>query len=240
MTQRRATAPGADLATGSRRIIIRAMAARYPIPAARHQTVSVVLRSRFIAVADLAPDLATARALLQEMRAAHPAATHHVHAFRVGHGASLTEGMGDDGEPPGTAGRPTMAVLTGSGLGDVCLVTVRYFGGAKLGTGGLVRAYTQAAQTVLAELPRGWHEEKRRLSLLLSYSTYEPVRRLMDTMGAELLSEDFGAQVTVEMQTAADRADALADALREATAGQARITVHGGVTGAPSAAGRHR
>lgn len=68
-----------------------AMSLRYPIPAARHQTETVVLRSRFITVADLAPDLATARALLQELRATHPAASHHVHAFRVGHGSSLTE-----------------------------------------------------------------------------------------------------------------------------------------------------
>lgn len=207
-----------------RRIIIGAMTARYPIPATRKQVETVVLRSRFLAVVDLAPDVATARALLQGLRAAHPAASHHVHAFRVGHGASLTEGMSDDGEPPGTAGRPTMAVLAGSGLGDICLVTVRYFGGTKLGTGGLVRAYTQAAQAVLEGLPRRWQEEKRRLSVLMTYSAYEPVRRLLDHHGAEVLAEDFGAGVTVELRTAADRAAELADALREATSGQARIT----------------
>lgn len=217
-------AKGAALAPRWRRIIIGAMSVRYPIPAARQQTETVVLRSRFLTVVDLAPDMATARALLQDLRAAHPAASHHVHAFRVGHGASLTEGMSDDGEPPGTAGRPTMAVLAGSGLGDVCLVTVRYFGGTKLGTGGLVRAYTQAAQAVLEGLPRAWHEEKRRLSVLMAYSAYEPVRRLLDIHGAEVLAEDFGAGVTVELRTAADRAAFLADALREATSGQARIT----------------
>lgn len=200
------------------------MAIRYPIPAARHQAETVVLRSRFIAVADLADDVAGARALLQELRAAHPAASHHVHAFRVGFGASLTEGLSDDGEPPGTAGRPTMAVLAGSGLGDVCLVTVRYFGGAKLGTGGLVRAYTQAAQAVLEGLPRTWHEEKRVLRVRLGYHAYEPLRRLLDAQGARVLDEAFGADVTVELEVATDRAAALADAVREATAGQAQIT----------------
>jgi len=200
------------------------MATRYPVPAARHQVETVVLRSRFIAVADLAADVAAARALLQELRAAHPVASHHVHAFRVGFGASLTEGQSDDGEPPGTAGRPTMAVLAGSGLGDVCLVTVRYFGGAKLGTGGLVRAYTQAAQAVLEGLPRAWHEERRRLRVRLGYHAYESLRRLLDARGGEVLAEAFGADVTVDLELAADRAADLADAVREATAGQAQVT----------------
>src|ERR671921_1142335 len=88
------------------------------------------------------------------IRAEMPDAAHHVYAYIVGHGATTTLGMSDDGEPSGTAGRPVMAVLKGSGLGDVALVITRYFGGTLLGTGGLVRAYGDAAKAVLAILPR--------------------------------------------------------------------------------------
>src|SRR4029078_4802467 len=105
--------------------------------------------------------------------------THHVYAYLIGHGATTTLGMSDDGEPPGTAGRPAMAVLKGSGLGDVALVITRYFGGTLLGTGGLVRAYGDAAKAVLALLPREEKIDRRELSITLPYTAYEPTRRLI-------------------------------------------------------------
>lgn len=198
------------------------MTDRYPIPAARHLAETEVQRSRFIAVAAPAAEVAEARALLQELRAAHPGASHHVHAFRVGFGASLTEGMSDDGEPPGTAGRPTLAVLAGSGLGDVALVTVRYFGGSKLGTGGLVRAYTQAAQAVLEGLPRAWRERRLQLLLRLAYPSYEPLRRLLDQAGAAVLEQDFGAEVALLVELPEAGVTGLLAAFEELTAGRGR------------------
>jgi putative IMPACT (imprinted ancient) family translation regulator len=78
-----------------------------------------------------------------------PNASHHVYAFRVGHGNSIIEGMSDDGEPTGTAGPPVLAVLRGTQIGDIIVIVTRYFGGTKLGTGGLVRAYPEAAQIAL-------------------------------------------------------------------------------------------
>lgn len=198
------------------------MADRYPIPAARHEVAIEVQRSRFIAVADRAAEVAEARALLHELRAAHPSASHHVHAFRVGFGASLTEGMSDDGEPPGTAGRPSLAVLAGSGLGDVCLVTVRYFGGTKLGTGGLVRAYTQAAQAVLEGLPRAWRERLARLRLTLAYPAYEPLRRLLDPAGAQVVDQAFGTEVALCVELPAAGVPGLVAAFEELTAGRGR------------------
>ena len=86
--------------------------------------------------------------------------------------------MSDDGEPPGTAGRPALAVLRGSGLGDIALVVTRYFGGTLLGTGGLVRAYGDAAKAVLAIAAREEKIERRALRVLLPYSAYEQARRL--------------------------------------------------------------
>ena len=112
------------------------MSARYPIPARRHRSEVMILRSRFIATAEHTPTVVEAKAFLNEQRNEFPDANHHVHAFVVGYGASVTLGTSDDGEPTGTAGRPTLTVLENAGLGDVCVVTTRYFGGTKLGTGG--------------------------------------------------------------------------------------------------------
>ncbi len=106
--------------------------------------------SRFIAHLAPAASVEEAKAFIDQIRAEYADATHNVPAYVIGYGASVTAHCNDDGEPAGTAGRPILAVLQGSGLGDVVLVVTRYFGGTKLGTGGLVRAYTEAAQAVLA------------------------------------------------------------------------------------------
>lgn len=199
------------------------MTTRYPIPATRHRSELVERRSRFIATADYAPSVEEARAFIDEMRREFPDATHHVYAFAVGFGSSVTHGMSDDGEPSGTAGRPTLAVVRGSGLGDVCVVTTRYFGGTKLGTGGLVRAYTTAAQLVLEDLPTAVREEKRTVVFTVPYARYEVVSRLVAAHGGEVVRSDFSTDVTVEATFAVDQLEGFAADLAEATSGQAEI-----------------
>ena len=81
-------------------------------------------------------------------------ASHNVPAYIIGGGNTVTEFCSDDGEPNGTSGKPALAVLRGSGLGDVAVVVTRYFGGTLLGTGGLVKAYTEATQLVVQAVPR--------------------------------------------------------------------------------------
>jgi uncharacterized YigZ family protein len=154
-------------------------------------------------------------------------ASHHVYAYIVGHGATTTLGMSDDGEPPGTAARPAMAVLRGSGLGDVALVVTRYFGGTLLGTGGLVHAYGDAARAVLATLPREEKVERRELLLALRYASYETARRLVAAQDGSIVEEDFAADVTLRVLLPAARVEAFAAALGEATAGQAQIVDSG-------------
>src|SRR4051812_28537673 len=99
------------------------------VPAGRASVEIRVSNSRFVAQAAPTATVAEARAFIAEVRAAMPDATHHVYAYRIGHGATTTEGQSDAGEPPGTAGRPVLAVLRGSELGDVSVVVTRYFGG---------------------------------------------------------------------------------------------------------------
>ena len=164
--------------------------------------------------------------MIARVRAAFSDATHHVFAYVVGHGATEIWGISDDGEPAGTAGRPALAVLRGSGLGDVCVVVTRYFGGTLLGTGGLVRAYGDAVRAVLAELPRREKVALCTITLTMPYTLFEPLRLLATAQGATVEEQDFGVDVTLRLRVAADRSDGLAAAVAEQSAG--RVTVHKG------------
>jgi uncharacterized YigZ family protein len=182
-----------------------------------------VVNSRFIA--DIAPTASVeqARACIARVRAEMPDANHHVYAYIIGHGSTTNQGMSDDGEPPGTAGRPVMAVLKGSRLGDVTLVVTRYFGGTLLGTGGLVRAYGDAAKAVLAAVPRTEKIERRDLELTLPYTAYEPARRLVAAYAGEILAEDFAADVTLRVHLPVAEVEPFTRALGELTAGRAQV-----------------
>ena len=114
-----------------------------------------VKRSRFITLIRRVSSEDEARAFIQATRAEYPDARHHCSAFIYAvEGANPVERSSDDGEPSGTAGQPMLDVLRGSGMLDIAAVVVRYFGGVKLGTGGLVRAYSEAVSLVLPEVPR--------------------------------------------------------------------------------------
>ncbi len=206
MTQPDKTAPAAKL-----------------IPAGPARTEIRASNSRFIASAAPSATVEAARAFIAGIRAEMPEASHHVYAYIIGHGATTTLSMTDDGEPPGTAGRPAMAVLKGSGLGDVVLVITRYFGGTLLGTGGLVRAYGDAAKAVLAILPRAEKIDRRALSVTLPYAAYEPARRLIAAHAGSILDENFAADVSLRVSLPLAEVAAFVAELAEATAGQAQI-----------------
>jgi len=193
---------------------------RHPlIPAAPAQTEIRVVNSRFIANAGPADSVEAARAFIAAVRAAQPGASHHVYAYVIGHGATTTLGMSDDGEPSGTAGRPILAILKGSGLGDVVLVVTRYFGGTLLGTGGLVHAYGDAAREVLAILPRTEKIERRTLLVALSYALYESARRLAIAHDAKIDDEIFASDITLTVTIPLVHLAAFRVALVEVTAG---------------------
>ncbi len=196
---------------------------RYPIPAATTRVEIVVVNSRFIATIGEVRTVEEAKAFIERVRAEFPDATHNVSAFRVGYGASVIEGMSDDGEPAGTAGRPALAVLRGADLGDVGLVITRYFGGTKLGTGGLVRAYTSAAQEALAALPRAERVERRTGLVSLPYSLYQPVRHVVEAHAGEIVARDFAGEVTLTVVFAADECAGFEAALAELSAGRLAV-----------------
>lgn len=192
----------------------------YRIPSARHRIEIEVIRSRFIATAGRAPTADAAKAFLAEIRAEMPDANHHVYAFRAGYGNSVTEGMSDDGEPSGTSGPPVMAVVRGANIGDIIVVVTRYFGGTKLGTGGLVRAYSDAAREVLRDLPTELKIEKVLLGIELPYPLYEQARRLIEAHSGVIEDTTFTEDVTILARFPVGAVAGFTPALQDLSAGR--------------------
>lgn len=191
----------------------------YLLPAGPARTEIRVVNSRFIASAGPARTVEEARAFIEAARAEFADATHNVPGFVIGYPPSVITHCSDDGEPSGTAGRPVLAVLQGSGLGDVVVVITRYFGGTKLGTGGLVRAYTEATQEVLRVLPRAHRILTHSVMLAIPYSYLERVRLLAPAHQGLILDEDFGADVTLSLRFPIEALEGFQTALGELTRG---------------------
>mgnify|MGYP006290012011 CR=1 FL=1 len=198
---------------------------RYRIPARQARIEMRVVNSRFIATAAPAFTVDAAKAFIERVRAEFADASHNVPAFVVGHGARVIAHCSDDSEPSGTAGRPALAVLKGSGLGDTAVVVTRYFGGTKLGTGGLVRAYSDAVREVLAVLPLAEKVATHTVLMAVPYSLFEQVRLLIEDKGGETLDEAFAADVTITARFAVERFPAFQAALQELSAGQIEALV---------------
>jgi uncharacterized YigZ family protein len=178
-----------------------------------------VLNSRFIATVDRADSVETAKQIIADIRGEMPDATHHVYAFRIGSGNKITEGVSNAGEPSGTAGLPVMSVLRGSKLGDAVLVITRYFGGTKLGKGGLIHAYTEAAQTCLATLATVSKVPRVTIGIDVNYSLYEAIRRLIVQYDGMVSEEVFLSSVSIIAQMATGSVDPFTTALCEITNG---------------------
>jgi len=153
------------------------------------------------------------------MKAEFADASHNVPAYLIGHGNSVVAHCHDDGEPAGTAGKPALAVLRGSGLGDVAVVVTRYFGGTKLGTGGLVRAYGDAVRAVLENTPRAAKVATHSVIIALPYPLYEQARRLVESHHGQSLDEDFGADVMLTARFIVEDLPPFQDDLRELSNG---------------------
>jgi uncharacterized YigZ family protein len=193
---------------------------QYPVPARTARVENVVINSRFIATVGRADTVGQAKAFIQAARDEMPDASHHVYAFKVGYGGSITEGMSDDGEPSGTSGPPVLAVLRGADVGNVVIVVTRYFGGTKLGTGGLVRAYSGAAKDALAALPIEMKIEKCYVGITAAYTFYERLKISLADHHAEIDGEEFDAEVTIYAYLPVHQLESLASAVQNLTAGQ--------------------
>jgi uncharacterized YigZ family protein len=172
--------------------------------------------SRFLAVIGPAADEAAAKVGLAAVARRYPDATHHCWAWRIG--APPRERSSDAGEPAGTAGVPILQVLRGvgpSGLSDVLAVVVRWFGGTKLGKGGLARAYSAATREALQRLAVATRTPAVRLALRVPYERVGAVKRLIHPPEVELEAEEYGLEARLVLSVHEEREAALREALAD-------------------------
>jgi uncharacterized YigZ family protein len=189
------------------------------IPAEEIRREHIVVNSRFIATLAPVANTEEARAFIARIRVEFADATHNVPAYIIGGGNNVTDYCSDDGEPSGTAGRPALAVLRGSGLGDVAVVVTRYFGGTLLGKGGLVRAYTESTQMVVSAVQRARRQQVHVTMLALPYNLLERVRILVQKYQGDILDESFAADITMTLRLPVENTDQFQADLSELSAG---------------------
>lgn len=169
-----------------------------------------IRKSRFLAYAAPAATREEALAAVDAMRHRYPDASHHCYAYQLGGGGQASAGMSDDGEPSGTAGKPILNGIQHKGIGDVVVVVSRYFGGVRLGAGGLVRAYAAATEAALAALPLRVAEHRVRQPLRMDFAHEQPLRHWAAQHEATLEDVAYGEGVFVTLLLSASHLDALA------------------------------
>ena len=183
----------------------------------------VIKKSRFIATVCEVKTEAEAAAFIESVRKHYWDARHNCSAFQIGAGGQIQRSS-DDGEPSGTAGRPILEVLKKRDLTNTAVVVTRYFGGIKLGTGGLVRAYQGMVKLGLETLPTREHMIPARVEVVLDYPHITVFRRLLPDYRATVASENFGVDATYELLLPDQNIPALETALTELTNGAVLIT----------------
>lgn len=180
-------------------------------------------KSRFIAHVAAAGTEEEALAFIESKKKQFWDARHNCYAYILGEQAQIMR-FSDDGEPTGTAGRPILEVLMGSGIRNLVVVVTRYFGGTLLGTGGLVRAYTKAAQAGIAASDVREMRYGYELTIVTDYNGIGKVQYLLGQRGISTENADYTEQVSVWVKVPYEEKDAVIDEITEATAGKAEIT----------------
>jgi len=179
--------------------------------------------SRFIGEAHLVETLEAAQQLLEEIRRREYDATHHCYAYRVGTSPDPESKYSDDGEPSGTAGRPIMDAVLGRELTNILVVVTRYYGGIKLGTGGLVRAYAEAAAAALDEASKKECYLTDRLNLTIEFPLYDRVMRLVTKYSVIQHEAEFGERVSLVLEVRRSFKGKFIDELVQLSSGKAVI-----------------
>lgn len=183
----------------------------YQRPAGVFEHEYQVKKSRFIARVVPVTSREDVNTAVRGARDDYPDARHHCWAYLLGKPAdAASAGMNDDGEPAGTAGKPILNVLQYGHLGDVLVIVIRYFGGIKLGAGGLVRAYGSATQMALERAPAETRRELQQFTASGDFSVEQPLRHWLAGVDGQLLLVEYGEQVEISLAVPAAKADKLA------------------------------
>jgi uncharacterized YigZ family protein len=204
------------------------MSARYHIPdlapGQTHNAQLLVRRSRFLAAIAHCASVEDARTFTQIQRQKYADATHNCWAFCAGPpGDTARIACNDGGEPHGTAGRPMLTVLLHSGVGELACVATRYFGGVKLGTAGLMRAYQDSARAALSALPLRLRVETASLLVTVNYQYIDALRRILPACEARISRETFAETACFHITIPREHLEAFRLLLNEQSAGSARI-----------------
>jgi len=182
------------------------MSKDYPIPAGFLERETEIKKSRFIARVAPVSSRDEVKAWLEQARNDHPDARHICWAYQIGRpGAAAEAAMNDDGEPSGTAGKPILSVIQHKDLGDVLVMVIRYFGGIKLGAGGLVRAYAGATEAVLSGVERVIQQPMSQVTVTMTFADEQPLRHWCDQNGAEIGNVGYSAGVTADVSLVEER-----------------------------------
>lgn len=176
--------------------------------------------SKFIGQTYLVESTESIQSILVEIKKKEYNAKHNCYAYIIGHGNQQTFKYSDDGEPSGTAGKPIFDILEGNNLTNILLVVTRYFGGTKLGTGGLVRAYSETAKSVLEKsiitkkyLTYTFHFE-------IEFSHYNSLQKLMEKYNAKVITSDFSDIVKIKLEIRKSMVESFKDKVAELTSGK--------------------
>ncbi|MFJ5400879.1 IMPACT family protein [Pectobacterium sp. 21LCBS03] len=192
----------------------------YPIPAAPVSFSEEIKKSRFTTILAATPGIDAAKAFIQHVREEHASAGHHCWAFVAGAPDDSQQlGFSDDGEPSGTAGRPMLSQLMGSGIGEITAVVVRYYGGIPLGTGGLVKAYGGGVQQALKLLSLQEKVLQKEYGLQCDYALLPQVESLIFQLGGKVLHSEYGVEVVLRFSIPVRGTEEAAMKLRDLSRG---------------------
>jgi len=196
----------------------------YKIPAKLNRTEETIKRSRFIASVTHAATEKDAKVFISNIKNEFSDAAHHCWAYVAGPpGDTARVGMSDDGEPHGTAGRPILTVILHSEIGEIVAVVTRYFGGTKLGKGGLVRAYSGSVKNALAGLTVKDKRDVLSLSVNLDYSNIAVAKQVISSFHSEIIEEKYGADVSFKIKIAKDDENRFVRTITDLTGGKVEI-----------------
>ncbi|QYM92705.1 IMPACT family protein [Dickeya zeae] len=192
----------------------------YPVPAAHVSVDEEIKKSRFITLLAPACGAEAARYVIQQAREQHPSAAHHCWAYVAGSPVDSQQlGFSDDGEPSGTAGKPMLAQLMGSGIGEIVAVVIRYYGGIRLGTGGLVKAYGGGVQQALKQLPVQQKVMYQKYRLQCDYALLPQVESVVLALQGLIVSTEYAGDVTLQLAFPITTVEEAARRLRDISRG---------------------
>ncbi|MDK2915423.1 MAG: hypothetical protein PWQ79_2338 [Thermococcaceae archaeon] len=183
----------------------------------------VIKRSVFIGYASPASTEEEAKDFIARIKAHHSDATHNVSAYLINDGKNFAVRYDDDGEPKGSAGKPVLKVIQNKGLSNVVVVVTRYFGGIKLGYGGLVKAYSDAASLAIENAGIVEVYETERFEVTFPYSLFHTVKSTIEENGGRVVGEEYGELVKFTVETRKGEAEPLMELLTEKTRGRIRL-----------------